>query len=235
MSGFIRRNAIFISTICDIVGDVGYLAYAFHTGHGVSLPQAVGAIAANTGQVVLLAHGDEKLDRNSGGKASAAIRAIRQAAEKLTSRMPVIRFSQHQNMWGFGLLMLNGGGLLSEAAVRLAHNPTDFAMITQAVSGTTIMAGLGGFTLASSPLVETQETAERLFKTGAVFLNIASLSNIMLAATTRNPVVITLTTAFVISGLVKFLAKPRGKAAPAPAEPAKSLPKPAAAPGLHKS
>jgi hypothetical protein len=230
---YIKKYPATVSALGDMCGDLGFLALAFITGDGISLVQAAGATAALAGQAVILVYGDEQIDpTKENGKLSRFVIGLRQAASQITSRMPIIPHSPCPKAWGFGLLMMNGVGLLAESVPRLIHK-LDPTTASQTALGLSITAGLGLLCLASSPAVQIKPTAdmteemaadktgkraEKLAKPGVAILMFGALPsnflNIFTSQGNTKWAFIALTLAFGISTYAKSLIKLQKQAVP---------------------
>ena len=190
----------------NIVGDLGYLGYAFAAEGFVSFPKLVGACFTMSAHIILLAYGDDQANiiATEKGTLSHIILGLRENAKKMVRPMPWIL----QN-WvrakpvgvSFCMLAVNGVGLLGDALARLSYHAGP-AMIIQSVLGILILLGCSTFAVAD--FVAEQKMADILTKIAPTILTCASLANIGLAVTTWNIFVIISVIAFALSNFAGF-------------------------------
>jgi hypothetical protein len=206
---YIRAHPFSVMALCNIVGDLGYLGFAFKAAGFVSLPKLAGALFTMLAHTILLAYGDDqarKISHEKGGLSKFILEA-RILAQRLTASMP--------SGWGQGIrkkpvgipflmLALNGIGLLTDAVMNL-HRHSDWASISQVVLGILIAVGCSAF--AAADFAKGQRAADILTKVAPAILTGATLANVALAMTTWNPFILFAVVAFAISNLAGFFTK----------------------------
>lgn len=192
-----------------IVGDGGYLGYAFAADGFVSFPKLTGAIFTFCAHIFLLAYGDDHARRVAGeaGFLSGVFARLRHMAKILTRIVPSsVERAVRAKPVGIPFLMLavNGMGLSVDGVLRFRHQ-ADPAMGIQIVLGFLVMAGCAAF--AAADFVRTQEAADRLTKFAPVLFTFASLLQFGLAVATLNVFLIGAGVAFFIFNLASFLTR----------------------------
>jgi len=203
---YIRAHPFSTMALCNIVGDLGYLGFAFDADGFVSLPKLVGACFTMSAHIILLAYGDDQARRIAGeqGALSRLVLKLRARAQRITGHMPnVFQRAIRAKPVGVTFLMLsiNGLGLFLDAWLRLrAHE--NLAMTIQVVMGPMITFGTGAFAIAD--FVKSQRTANILTKVAPTILACASIANVGLAVTTGSFFVMISVVAFALSNLAGF-------------------------------
>ncbi len=200
---FIRARPFSIMALCNIVGDLGFLGYAFAADGFVSLPKLAGALCTMFAHILLLAYGDDqaRLIAAESGMASRIFLSLRTRAKTLVSFLPaVIRQVVRVKPVGipFLILSLNGVGLLVDA---LMHEAS-IAALSQAALGLLIITGCAAF--AAADFVKQQRTANILTKTAPSILVCALPVNIVLALSTLNGFILMSFCAFALSNVAGF-------------------------------
>ena len=192
--------------LCNIVGDLGYLGYAFVAEGFVSIPKLTGACFTVLAHLFLLAYGDDqaRIVEKEKGLLSRIFLRLRAAASSLVSFMPnAWRKKIQARPVGIPFLMLsvNGAGLFMDGITH-GRRLTGLAMWSQVTLGLFVSAGCGAF--AAADFVKQQKTANILTKTAPAILFFASLANAELALTTGNPFIIMSFVAFALSNMAGF-------------------------------
>jgi hypothetical protein len=203
---FIRANPFSVMALCNIVGDLGYLGFAFDTEGLVSVPKLAGAMFTIAAHVVLLAYGDDQAQRIAGerGVVSRVLLKLRLLAQRALSALPrnAQSFVRAKPIFvPFTMLALNGAGLLTDALL----SSFSASMAAQIVLALFIIAGCGAFALADS--AAKQNTANVLLKIAPTLLIGATLANACLALATLNGFVLFSVLAFLLSNYAGFYTK----------------------------
>jgi hypothetical protein len=201
-----RAQPFSIMALCNIVGDLGYLGYAFAADGFISLPKLAGACFTMLAHTMLLAYGDDqaRMIAAEQGLLPHIFFGLRVQAKRVTLFLPKrLQAKIQAKPVGIPFLMLavNGVALFMDAVLQKRHL-TDLAAANQVVLGVLITLGCGAFAIAD--LVKGQKVANILTKTAPAILVFASVANMGLAITTGNPFVIISVVAFVISNGAGF-------------------------------
>lgn len=205
---YVRAHPFSTMALCNIVGDLGYLGFAFAAQGFVSLPKLVGACFTMTAHIILLAYGDDQARRVAGeaGAVSRFILQLREYAQKITEGLPLaFQGWVRAKPVGvtFSMLAVNGFGLLLDAFIQTQNGV--WAMSAQAGLGILISSGTIAF--AAADFVKTQKMADTLTKLAPSILVGASVANACLAIGTFNPFLIMAVGAFAVSNLAGFYTK----------------------------
>ncbi len=203
---YIRAHPFSMMALCNIVGDLGYLGFAFASQGWVSLPKLGGALFTLAAHLILLAYGDDQMRRvaHESGVLSRATLGLRAFAQYVLGALPVrlcAFFKSKPIGVSFFMLSVNGVGLFMDA-VRLSSSQT---ALVQSVLGGLIMSGCLIFSMAD--FVEGQRKADILLKIAPPILVAASASNVALAIATHNFFVVLSVLAFLLSNLASFYTK----------------------------
>jgi hypothetical protein len=203
---YIRMHPFSTMALCNIVGDLGYLGFAFDADGFVSLPKLIGASFTMSAHIILLAYGDDQARRIAGeeGLLSRTVLKLRAWAKNIAGHMPeAIQKRIRANPVGIAFLMLsiNGLGLFLDAWLRL-QGEESFAMLIQVVMGPLITLGTIAFAIAG--FARSQKAANILTKVAPSVLVGASVANVGLAMTTGNVFVMISVVAFIVSNLAGF-------------------------------
>jgi hypothetical protein len=195
--------------LCNIVGDLGYLGYAFAADGFVSFPKLFGSLFTMLAHIMLLAYGDDqaRVIAAEGGKLANFILVLRRFAQRVTTILPsAMQKAVRAKPVGipFAMLSLNGLGLFSDAVLRYSHHGNS-AMLYQMALGLFITIGCSCF--AAADFVNNQREADILTKAAPTILSISTLTNIGLALTTWNFFVILSTIAFSLSNVTGFFVR----------------------------
>jgi hypothetical protein len=201
--GFVRTHPFSIMALCNIVGDLGYLGFAFAANGFVSLPKLVGALCTMVAHILLLAYGDDqaRMIEAEKGLPARVFMSLRKLARIAASCLPsAIQAAIRAKPVGipFLVLSMNGVGLMADA---ILHRD-GIVEVSQIVLGTLIFMGTGAFAIAD--FVKSQRTANILTKTAPSILACASLANVGLAVTTLNGFLIMSLLAFALSNFAGF-------------------------------
>jgi hypothetical protein len=203
---YIRRHPFSVMALCNIVGDLGYLGFAFEALGWVSWPKLLGATFTMAAHVVLLAHGDVQAQHiaHESGAIARAVLALRVIAQRLLQPLPesLRRFARAKPIGvPFSMLCLNGVGLTVDAL----NAPFSLAMLAQIAVGLCIVLGCGTFALAD--FVPRQKTANVLLKIAPSILVGCSVATVGLVVTTGNPFITLSFFVFLLSNLAGFYTK----------------------------
>jgi len=192
--------------LSNIIGDLGYLGFAFSSQGWVSVPKLGGALFTISAHMVLLAYGDSQAQRVAGesGVFSSIILTLRRLAQRALAHMPPkweILMREKPIGVPFSMLAFNGLGLFIDALV----TPHAASSAPQIFLGLCIMLGCGLFALAD--FVGEQKKANLLLKAAPTILIGATVGNIVLALTTQNVFVMLSVLVFVLSNLAGFYTK----------------------------
>jgi len=197
--------------LCNIVGDCGYLGFAFAAEGFVSLPKLFGACFTILAHIILLAYGDDqaRVVAAEKGRLSKIVLLLREKAQSTIKFLPeFICKAAHTKPVGvpFSMLALNGVGLFTDAFLRFRMEAS-MAMGIQLVMGVLIVSGCCAF--AAADFVKKQRAANILTKIAPTLLTGATIAIIGLAATTRNFFIIGSLIAFALSNIAGFFTKIR--------------------------
>ena len=206
---FVRDHPFSIMALCNILGDLGYLGFAFESVHGVSAPKLAGALLTILAHTILLAYGDDQAQRVQGesGSLSRFVLMLRGLAQRATCFMPEIA---HQKIrrWPvgvtFSVLALNGVALLADALVK-GRGQGDFAMLEQGALGAFIAMGCLAF--AAADFVKGQRGADVLTKTAPSIFIGATILQIALALTLLSPFLTFSVLIFALSNYAGFFTR----------------------------
>ena len=192
--------------LCNIVGDLCYLGFAFEAQGFVSLPKLSGALFTLAAHAALLAYGDDQARHIAceEGVIPRVMQRLRFLAQSALRAMPkTLQDFVRSKPIGvpFAMLSLNGVGLVTDALL----SPLSLAMSVQVFLGICITAGCGAFALAD--FATKQKTANILLKIAPTILVGASVANAGLAMTTCNGFVILSVFVFLLSNLAGFYTK----------------------------
>ncbi|MDP9126829.1 MAG: hypothetical protein M3N08_01025 [Pseudomonadota bacterium] len=194
--------------LCNVVGDLGYLGFAFASYGFVSIPKLIGAGFTMAAHTILLAYGDDQARKVAAeeGRVSRLVLRLRSYAKRMTSGLPefVLGWLRAKPVGvTFSMLALNGVGLVADAC--LATDKGLNVAAIQAGLGLLIVAGTLAF--AAADFVRGQKTANALTKLAPSILVGASVANACLAVATCNPFLIIAVAAFAVSNLAGFFTK----------------------------
>jgi hypothetical protein len=212
----IRRHPFSIMAVCNIVGDLCYLGFAFDAAGAVSLPKLAGALFTMAAHTVLLAYGDDQARQIAAEKGpfSGLLLRLRAGARRVLLAAPdgVRRALQVKPVGAaFSMLALNGVGLLADAVQRADALPF-WTATSQVALGGFIVAGCLAF--AAADFVRGQKTADVLVRVAPAILACASVSSWALAAATLNPFLIVSVVAFGLSNTAGFFTRIEKRAVP---------------------
>jgi len=195
-----------IMALCNLIGDLGFVGFAFAATGFVSLPKLAGSLFTMLAHIVLLAYGDGQARHfaQEQGLFSSILLALRASAQKIVSLLPArIQQTIRAKPIGipFTMLSLNGAGLLTDAL----WNRTSFVLAEQAALGLCVMLGCSAFAIAD--FVKGQKTANILLKVAPTALLCANVAGICLALTTRNVFLMVSIIAFQTANFAGFYTK----------------------------
>lgn len=195
--------------LSNIVGDMGYIGYAFAGDGFVSLPKLAGASFTMLAHLILLAYGDDQMRTIEAEKGALSnfILSLREQAQKAIGGVPIVFQNGLQAKpvgITFMMLALNGLALAGDGFLRLRHG-TSPAMNAQIGLGILVFLGTSAF--AAADFVKKQKLANILVKVAPALLTCASIANVALALTTWNPFVILSVMAFAVSNFAGFFTK----------------------------
>ncbi|MBI1180320.1 MAG: hypothetical protein GC201_07155 [Alphaproteobacteria bacterium] len=201
--------------LCNIVGDLCYLGFAFDAAGVVSLPKLAGAAFTMAAHTVLLAYGDDQARHIAAEKGlfAGALLRLRAGAQRALLGAPdgVRRLLRVKPVGvSFAMLSLNGAGLLADALQRAGALPP-WTVASQVALGCCIVAGCLAF--AAADFVRGQKAADVLVKLAPSILALASASSWSLAAATLNPFLIVSVAAFGLSNTAGFFTRIEKRAA----------------------
>lgn len=193
--------------LCNIVGDLCYLGFAFAAKGWVSPPKLSGAAFAMLAHMVLLAYGDDQARHIAceSGVISRIILRMRAFAQRALRSMPEKAQSLARAKpvgVPFAMLCMNGVGLLTDAVFARGSS---LASTSQMMLGLCIVAGCGSYALAD--FVREQKTANMFLKLAPTLLVGAYLSNAGLALATHNGFLILALAVFFLSNVTGFYTK----------------------------
>jgi hypothetical protein len=204
---YVRAHPFSTMALCNIVGDLCYVGFAFDAAGTVSLPKLAGAAFAMLAHTVLLAYGDDQARQIAGerGPLAALVLRLRAAAQRALLRLP-----DTARKWArvkpvgvtYSMLALNGAGLVADAA---AAGAPGWAGLSQLALGGLIVSGCLCF--AAADFARGQRAADVLTKVAPSVLTLASVSSWMLAAATLNPFLILSVLVFGVSNLAGFFTR----------------------------
>jgi hypothetical protein len=193
--------------LCNIIGDFGYLGFAFAAEGWVSLPKLLGALFTIAAHSVLLAYGDDQAQfiASESGMISKVVLRLRICARRaLVGSLPenIQSFICAKPIGvPFSMLAMNGVGLLTDALLA----PHSLGAYVQTVLGLFIIAGCGAFAFAD--FVAKQNLANFLLKLAPTLLTLSTLANGCLAAVTLNGFVIFSILAYLLANFAGFYTK----------------------------
>jgi hypothetical protein len=206
---YIRSKPFSTMALCNILGDLSLLGFAFKSAGWVSIPKLIGALFTMIAHIILLAYGERfSQGPSESGFIPNLISCAQARARVLTSRAPV-----RVQTWlrarpiaiTFSMLALNGAGLLIDALVNINAESAPAAKFTQILLGSVIF--LGCLTYASSDLHATQRGADQRLRLGAIILTTTVAPQLGLAIATHSAFLVLALGAFVGSNLAGFYAK----------------------------
>ncbi len=204
---YVSQHPFSVLALCNILGDLCWLGFAFHTEGFISFSKFLGAVFAIFAHLILLAFGDDqarKMMTESGWVAHFLLR-LRVYAQRLVSCFPTkIQGYVLKRPVGipFSMLMLNGVALLLDVILAGRMNA---ALMVQTFSGVIIIGGCGCFALAD--FIKSQLWANRLTKLAPAILVLATFAQIALALTTLNPFLIISVPIWMLSNFAGFFTK----------------------------
>jgi len=203
---YLRQHPFSVMALCNIVGDLCYLGFAFAAEGWVSGPKLAGALFTIGAHIILLAYGDDQARHvaTEQGVMGRVILALRDFCRRLLRHMPenLLGLIRAKPVGiGFAMLSLNGVGLLVDA---LLHS-VSWAGLSQILLGGSALLGCAAFALAD--YVPCQKRANLLLKAAPSLFIVATFANVGLAATTHNGFVIVALLVFLTSNLAGFYAK----------------------------
>jgi len=206
---YIRSKPFSTMALCNILGDLSLLGFAFKSEGWVSVPKLIGALFTMIAHIILLAYGDRFTHgtREIGVIPNLIARA-QARARVLTAHAPdrVQRWLKARPIAiTFSMLALNGAGLLIDALINIDAASAPVTKFTQIIFGSVIF--LGCLTYASSDLHPTQRGADRRLRLGAIILTATVVPQIGLALATRSTFLVLALLAFVGSNLAGFYTK----------------------------
>ena len=195
--------------LANIVGDLCYVGFAFEAEQWVSYPKLCGALFTIAAHIVLLAYGDDELRHvvTEDGLAARCVMALRVWAKAILSFLPsnLRRLMQWRPVaLSFGMLALNGVGLLIDVLAKLPH-VTGWALATQGLLGALIVIGCLAFVAAD--LTRSQTTSDGLLRIGPTIFMAATVANAVMALQTHNFFLICGLVAFGLSNIAGFFTK----------------------------
>jgi len=208
MLRYLRTHPFSTMALCNIVGDLCYVGFAFDSAQAVSLPKLAGALFTIVAHTILLAYGDDQARHIAGEKGllSSIVLRLRASAQRLLVGMPdgLRKWARVKPIGvSFAMLALNGAGLLADA---VRHgDPATVASLAQVALGSFIVLGCACF--AAADFVRGQRAADALTTAAPVILTLATAASWALAATTLNPFVITSVVVFGISNLAGYFTR----------------------------
>lgn len=208
MLGYLRTHPFSTMALCNIVGDLCYVGFAFDAEQAVSLPKLAGALFTILAHTILLAYGDDQARHIAGekGRLSVIVLALRGRAQRLLAGLPdALRKWARVKPIGvsFAMLALNGAGLLLDAAWR--GDQAGWAGASQLALGGCIIIGCGCF--AAADLVRGQRAVDILTTAAPMVLTLATIASWVLAAATLNPFLILSIAAFALSNLAGYFTR----------------------------
>jgi hypothetical protein len=206
MLRYIRAHPFSTMALCNIVGDLCYLGFAFDAEGFVSVPKLIGASFTLVAHIVLLAYGDDQARAIAieAGRLARIFFFLRQQAQRLTHLLPALiqKAVRHKPVGiPFMMLSVNGAAFIIDGLLRLHHHAS-IAMWDQTIQG--VLVGVGTALFAFADFSKKQSTANFLTKCAPSVLGCASVANGILALTTRNDFVIVSFFAFVLSNIAGF-------------------------------
>jgi hypothetical protein len=204
---YLRTHPFSTMALCNVVGDLCYVGFAFESQQAVSLPKLAGALFTLVAHTVLLAYGDDQARHIAGEKGllSAVVLRLRTLAQRLLVRLPdTLRKWARIKPIGvsFSMLALNGLGLLADAVL---HRPDGWSSLSQTTLGVCIVLGCCCF--AAADFVRSQRAADRLTTAAPVILTFATVASWGLAAATLNPFLLTSVVVFGMSNLAGYFTR----------------------------
>jgi len=203
---YIRSHPFSVMALCNILGDLGYLGFAFSAEGWVSLPKLGGALFTMAAHVVLLAYNDDEAQQISceNGVLARVILNLRLITQNILRVLPKrLDHLVRTKPIGVPFLMLSMNGVgLSVDAVK---GPATLAFAVQLVLGISVILGCGSFALAD--FVIKQKHADSLLKMAPTFLVAATFSNVVLAALTQNGFLIVSVLVFLTANYAGFYTK----------------------------
>lgn len=195
-----------VMALANIVGDLCYVGFAFDAPHGVSYPKLCGAAFTIAAHIILLAHGDDEMRRvaDESGRVAQFVLRLRGWANASLVLLPSLlrRWAKRRPVaLSFGMLALNGAGLLMDALFSMGSAP-NFAMMTQTALGLCIIIGCLAFVAADC--VRSQMAADVFVKLGPTAFLAATVFSGGLALQMRNVFLICGALAFGLSNLAGF-------------------------------
>lgn len=208
MLTYLRTHPFSTMALCNIVGDLCYVGFAFDSAQVVSLPKLAGALFTIAAHTVLLAYGDDQARHIAGerGALSRIVLALRGRARRLLVGLPdsLRRWAQVKPIGvSFSMLALNGAGLFADAALHADFGA--WVSVSQLALGAFIVVGCCCF--AAADFVRGQRTADILTTAAPVILTLATLASWALAAATRNPFLILSVVVFGVSNLAGYFTR----------------------------
>jgi hypothetical protein len=205
----IRARPFSIMALCNIVGDLCYLGFAFASEGFVSLPKLTGASFTMLAHIIMLAYGDDQARRIAEEKGSLAriFLKLRGLAQGVVACFPAAfknRIKSKPVGIPFLMLAINGAGLLTDAILEW-HRQSHFAMLSQSALGGFIMAGCCAF--AAADFIPGQKTADRLTKIAPTLLSIATFTNLGIVIATRNVFMMIAFAVFTFSNFTGFFVR----------------------------
>ena len=90
MLHYLRTHPFSTMALCNIVGDLCYVGFAFDSEHAVSLPKLAGALFTIVAHTILLAYGDDQARHIAGEKGllSGIVLRLRGRAQRLLVGLP---------------------------------------------------------------------------------------------------------------------------------------------------
>ena len=189
----------------NIVGDLGYLGFAFSATGFVSTPKLFGALFTLFAHVILLAYGDDDARKvgGEGGGIANFITRLRFGSQKYLTILPTsisTPIKVRPVGVSFAMLAMNGIGLVVDAMGRVG-----FSNVVQGALGSFIILGTGCFALAG--FTKDQHVADAALRLAPRLLAACTIVNAVLAVTTMNPFLLAGAVAFIVANLAGFYAK----------------------------
>jgi hypothetical protein len=206
---YVRDRPFSIMALANIIGDVSFVGFAFQSDGWVSLPKLAGATFTIFAHVLLLAFAKEQTQiANESGALPRFVLQARLIAQHLTAYLPIrVRTFVGKKPVGvaFGMLGLNGVGLLVDAWLSSPSSGNWGMHAAQVIFGTLVIFGTTSFCIAD--FTQSQKRADWLLRIGAQIFTVCTFGNVLLAITSRNPFVALSILAYAVFNIATFYAK----------------------------
>ncbi len=206
---YISQNPFSVMALGNIIGDLGYLGFAYDAGYGISLPKFAGAVFTIAAHIILLAHGDRDANQitHEGSAVERLIAKLRSVAKNIVRCLPdslQIKIKRKPVGIAFMMLAMNGVGLLVDASLKLRLQ-FSVTMTIQLTLALLVLAGCLAFALAD--FVRVQKTTNYLLKAAPAILTVANLVGLLLCIATLNPFIILSLFAYYTATFAAFFTK----------------------------